>query len=141
MSLKARVYISLVISMGALALIHGLYRWDVPDTSRFIWYLALAIPASCLKVSLPGIKIGTMSVLFIFLLGGTVELNLSQTLVIGCVCVIAQSLWHSKFGAKPVQIAFSVAAISIAIKASGDARNTASRRALAVIAASRAANV
>ncbi len=86
MSLKARVYIGFVISLGAAALGHGLYRWDPHNLLRFLCYLALAIPASCLKVTLPGIT-GTMSVLFIFLLGGIVELNLPETLVIGAVCV------------------------------------------------------
>ena len=97
MSLTARIYIAVVISLGTLALGAGLYHWEALNTSRFLWYLALAIPASCLKVRLPGIKVGTMSVLFMFLLGAIVELNLPQTLVIGAVCVIAQSrLWHSK---------------------------------------------
>ena len=117
MSLKTRLYISLVISLGTIALGFGLYNWEAPDPFRFLCYLALAIPASCLKVALPGIKMGTMSVLFIFLLGGIVELNLPETLVIGAVCVAAQSLWQSKFGARLVQIAFSVATIAVAVTA------------------------
>jgi PAS domain S-box-containing protein len=116
MSSAARFYIGLIIAFGTLALGYGLYHWHTPD-SRFLWYLALAIPASCLKVRLPGIKVGTMSVLFMFLLGAIVELGLPETLVLGVVCVIAQSLWHSKFGARFVQVAFSVAAIAIAIVA------------------------
>src|SRR6202000_1439367 len=38
-------------------------------------------------------------------------------LVIGAVSVVAQSLWHSRFGARLVQVAFSVATICIAIEA------------------------
>lgn len=117
MSLAARLYIGLVISFGVLALGYGLQQWQVPNLSLFLWYLVLAIPASCLKVRLPGIKVGTMSVLFMFLLGATVELNLPETLVLGSLCVIAQSLWHSKFGVRFVQVTFSVAAIAIAIVA------------------------
>jgi hypothetical protein len=67
MSLKARIYIGSVIAFGAAALGHGLYFWHPRDLVRFFCYLALAIPASCLKVSLPKIT-GTISVLFIFLL-------------------------------------------------------------------------
>ena len=66
MSLKARVYVGFIISIGAIALGYGLYPWEGPNLLRFLCYLALAIPASCLKVTLPG----TISVLFIFLLGG-----------------------------------------------------------------------
>jgi two-component system cell cycle sensor histidine kinase/response regulator CckA len=117
MSLKARVYVGFVISIGAIALGYGLYPWEGPNLLRFLCYLALAIPASCLKVTLPGIRLGTMSVLFIFLLGGIVQLNLPETLVIGTVCVAAQSLWHSRFGARLVQVAFSVATIALAITA------------------------
>jgi PAS domain S-box-containing protein len=117
MSLAARLYIGLVISLGILALGYGFYYWQVTNLTRFLWYLALAIPASCLKVRLPGIKVGTMSVLFMFVLGATVELNLPETLALGSVCVIVQSLWHSKFGARFVQVSFSVAAIAIAIVA------------------------
>jgi PAS domain S-box-containing protein len=58
-----------------------------------------------------------MSVLFIFLLGGVVKLSLSETLVIGVVSVAAQSFWHSRFGVRLVQIAFSIATIAIAITA------------------------
>ena len=117
MSLTSRLYIALVISLGCLALGHGLYHWDSPHLLRFLLYLLLAIPASCLKVTLPGVNLGTMSVLFIFLLGGIVQLNLPQTLVIGVVCVAAQSLWHSRFGVRLVQLSFSMATIAIAITA------------------------
>ena len=118
MSLKAKIYIAAIISLGALTLVFGLSKWDVPDPVRFAWYLVLAIPASCLKVRLPGITVGTMSVLFLFLLGAIVELNLAQALVIGVVCVTIQSLWHSKFGASLVQVSFSVATAALAIAAS-----------------------
>ncbi len=65
------------------------------DLPRFAAYLLLAIPASCLKVPLPGIT-GTMSVLFLFLLAGTVELGFGETIVIGAASVIVQSFWHAR---------------------------------------------
>src|SRR5436305_838279 len=117
MSLTARLYIGLVISMGTVALSYGLYHWETPNLLLFILFLALAIPASCLKVTLPGITVGTMSVLFIFLLGGIVELNLPETMVIGAVCVAAQSLWHSRLGVRSIQVLFSMATIELAILA------------------------
>ena len=115
MSLKARIYVALIISLGAAALARGAFEWSVPQVTPFLCYLILAVPASCLKVRLPGIRVGTMSVLFIFLLGGIVNLNISETLFIGAVCVLAQSLWHSRFGVRPVQVAFSIATIALAI--------------------------
>jgi len=95
MSLTARLYIGVVLALGAAALVYGLYLWVSHDLLRFFCYLVLAIPASCLKVTLPKIT-GTMSVLFIFLLAGIVELGLPETLVIGTICVIVQSFWHAR---------------------------------------------
>jgi two-component system cell cycle sensor histidine kinase/response regulator CckA len=116
MSLTTRIYIGVVLALGALALGYGLAQWDGTNLVRFLWYLALAVPASCLKVTLPGVT-GTMSVLFIFLLGGTIELNLPETLIIGVVSVTAQSLWHSRLGVRLVQLSFSVANIALAVTA------------------------
>src|SRR5437868_5658584 len=114
MPLKARIYIGVVIALGAAALCHGLYRWVPHDLLRFVCYLALAIPASCLKVSLPGVT-GTMSVLFVFLLAGVAELELPETVIAGVLCVIAQSFWHTKARPRAVHVIFSVANIVIAI--------------------------
>lgn len=124
LSFKAKSYIGLVITLGALVLCFGFYHWQVTNLSRLLWYLTLSIPGSCLKVRLPGIKVGTMSVLFMFVIAAMVELTFPETLVIGSVCVVAQSLWHSKFGARPIQIAFSVAAMAIAIAATDLAYQT-----------------
>lgn len=126
MSLKARIYIGSIISAGLAILAFGFSHWSAPDLARFLWFIALAVPASCLKVRLPGIRNGTMSVLFIFLLGGVVKLNLPETLVIGIVSVAAQSLWHSRLGVRLVQIAFSIATIAIAITATDLAYHAAS---------------
>lgn len=116
MPLKAKIYIGVVTALGAAALAHGLYLWVPHDLLRFACYLALAVPASCLKVSLPRIT-GTMSVLFIFLLGGIVELGLPETLVIGAICVIVQSFWHAKSRVRAIHVLFSVATLALTITA------------------------
>jgi hypothetical protein len=116
MPLKARVYAGAVIGLGVFVLSYSLFRWEPHDVLRFLCYLALALPASCLKVSLPGVT-GTMSVLFVFLLAGTVELDLPETLVIGALCVIMQSFWLATSKPRAVQVAFSVATIVLAVAA------------------------
>jgi signal transduction histidine kinase len=116
MSLKARIYIAAVIAVGAAALGHGLYLWAPRDPLRFLCYLALAIPASCLKVTLPRIT-GTMSVLFMFLLAGIVNLGLPETLVIGVVCVTVQCFWNAKARPRAVQVLFSVATLAATMSA------------------------
>jgi signal transduction histidine kinase len=113
MTIAARAYIFLVIALGAAAGIRGFYLWNPHDLLRFYCYLLLAIPASGLKVRLPGVT-GTMSVLFVFLLAGIVELGLPETLLMSVVCVVVQSYWHAKARPKPVQVVFSVALLFIA---------------------------
>ncbi len=56
-----------------------------------------------------------MSVLFVFLLAGLVELGLAETIAIGSTCVIIQSVWKPKVRPRPVQLVFSVANIALAI--------------------------
>jgi PAS domain S-box-containing protein len=114
MSLQARIYIGCVIAVGAAALGNGFFHWEPHDLVRLFFYLSLAIPASCLKVRLPGIT-GTMSVLFVFLLAGIVDLGLPETLLVGVVCVLVQSFWHATVRPRPVQLVFSAANISSAV--------------------------
>src|SRR5450432_3547511 len=103
-TLKTRIYIGLVLGVGAAALGRGFYLWNVQDLTRFVCYLALAIGGSCLKVRLPGVNTGTMSVLFVFLLAGIVELDLPETLVIGVACVTVQGFWHAKMRPRAIQL-------------------------------------
>jgi PAS domain S-box-containing protein len=113
MTLRAKTYISLVIALGAAAAFRGALLWDPHDLTRFLCYLLLAAPASCLKVRLPGVT-GTMSVLFLFLLAAIVELGLPETLAITTMCVVVQSYWRPKIRPKPVQVVFSISVLFIA---------------------------
>ena len=114
MSRQAKIYIACVLAIGAAALGNGLFHWQPHDLARFFCYFSLAVPASCLKVRLPGIT-GTMSVLFVLLLAGIVDLGLPESLLIGVVCVIVQSFWHARVRPRAVQLWFSVANISSAV--------------------------
>jgi PAS domain S-box-containing protein len=58
-----------------------------------------------------------MSVLFLFLLAGIVELGLPETLVIGVTGVVVQCFWHARLRPRPSQIVFSVADVILAITA------------------------
>jgi PAS domain S-box-containing protein len=117
MSLTSRIYIGGVLAVGAAALGRGFYLWNPQDLARFICFLALAVAGSCLKVRLPGVNTGTMSVLFVFLLAGIVELDLPETLVIGVACVTVQSFWHAQKRPRAIQVLFSIANIAFAIAA------------------------
>jgi diguanylate cyclase (GGDEF)-like protein/putative nucleotidyltransferase with HDIG domain len=92
---RAIVFITLVISAGVTALAIALFHWESHDLPKFICYLMIAVLGSTMKVKLPGMD-STMSVHFLFVLLGVLELSLSETLVIGCMAALSQCLWKQK---------------------------------------------
>ena len=72
----------------------------------------IAVAASRLKVNLPGIT-GTMSVNFLFVLAGVLELSLPETLALGGAAVLVQCLGGER--PVPVQVAFNVCSTALAI--------------------------
>src|SRR5438270_10517831 len=117
MSFAAKLYISTIVILGAIVAISELIAWQSHDLVRFCSYLALAILASRLKVALPAIT-GSLSVLFIFILFGIVELSPPEALSIGCVAVFIQCFWDKR--PKWHQVAFNVGSMAIAITVTGN---------------------
>jgi diguanylate cyclase (GGDEF)-like protein/putative nucleotidyltransferase with HDIG domain len=107
MSTRTKLFVGITVSMGLLVLCSALWHWQCADLARFFCYLAVAVLASGLKVQLPGID-GTMSVNFLFILLGVVELSLPETLVIGCTATLVQSVWQSRSRPDPVKVLFNV---------------------------------
>ena len=85
-----------------------LSHWQSQDLMRFACYLVVAVMASGLKVQLPGID-GTMSVNFLFILLGVLELSLPETLAIGCTASLVQSVWQTRKRLDPIKVLFNVA--------------------------------
>ncbi len=108
---RARAFIRTIVIAGTLLLGFGLAHWSSHDPAQFVSYLAIAVIASRLKVKLPGIA-GTMSVNFLFILLGVVELSLGETLLIGCAATLAQCLFADR--PRGFQVAFNVASVSMA---------------------------
>ncbi|MGB8011913.1 MAG: diguanylate cyclase [Terriglobales bacterium] len=107
MSIRARLFIGATAALGVWALAHALWQWQSVDLSRFICYLLVAVLASGLKIRLPGID-GTMSVNFLFILLGVLELNLPETLVLGCTATLAQCVLGTRQKLVPIKIVFNV---------------------------------
>src|ERR1017187_10730707 len=78
MPMRARVYIASVIALGCLCLMTA--NWDMQHSGHFASYLVICVVASALKVNLPGI-LGTMSVNFLFILIGILDLGAGQTML------------------------------------------------------------
>jgi putative nucleotidyltransferase with HDIG domain len=107
LSLRTKGFVGLTALSGTGVLVYSLWHWQSADLTRFICYLAVALLASVLKVQLPGID-GTMSVNFLFILMGVMELSLAETLVIGCAATLLQSIWHLGKRLDPVKVIFNV---------------------------------
>ena len=108
LSLQTKAFVGVTSFCGLVTLGYALAHWQSHDPARFICYLVVAILASGLKVQLPGID-GTMSVNFLFILLGVMELSLPETLLIGCLATLVQSVWQTRKGLDPVKVLFNVA--------------------------------
>src|SRR5580698_9728626 len=108
LSLTTKLFIGVTAVIGLTTLGLSLSHWESRDPVRFICYLVVAVMASGLKVQLPGID-GTMSVNFLFILLGVLELSLPETLVIGCTASLVQSVWQTRKRLDPVKVLFNVA--------------------------------
>jgi diguanylate cyclase (GGDEF)-like protein/putative nucleotidyltransferase with HDIG domain len=107
MSTATKTFVGATVTLGMAVLCSSQWHWHSADVTRFLCYLAIAILASALKVQLPGID-GTMSVNFLFILLGVMELSLSETLVIGCSATLVQSLWNARNRPDPIKVLFNV---------------------------------
>jgi putative nucleotidyltransferase with HDIG domain len=115
-SAQAKIFISLVVVLGWMELIYGLFQWRW-DPAGFLVYLVVVCLLSGWKVELPGVT-ATLPVNFVFALIGIVSLHLPEVLAAICSAVLVQHLRQSTKKAHVVQLLFDIAGASIAITAS-----------------------
>jgi putative nucleotidyltransferase with HDIG domain len=95
LSARAKAFIGLVVIAGTAVFVYGALRPSSRNISEFICYLGIAILASRLKVNLPGVA-GTMSVSFLFILLGILQLSFAETLILGCASTLVQLLYPDR---------------------------------------------
>jgi diguanylate cyclase (GGDEF)-like protein/putative nucleotidyltransferase with HDIG domain len=110
---RARLYITITATLAALVLLRALLYWESPDFFKYAAFLLVAVASSGFKVRIPGIT-GTLSLTFLFVLFGLLELNSPETLVLGAAATIAQCYWSSP-RPRPAQVLFNVSSMTIAI--------------------------
>ena len=110
LSAGAKLFIGLVVMGGMGSLLYAGIHQSSKNIAEFICYLGIAILASRLKVNLPGIT-GTLSVNFLFILIGVLELSFSETMILGAISMLAQCLYPDR--PKALQVTFNVCAGSI----------------------------
>jgi len=114
MTPRARVFIIFVSLAGVIVMAAGAMHWASRDPLKFLVYLLIAVLASRLRVQLPGVT-GTMSVNFLFIILGVVELSLAETLALGCIAIFVQSLQDEK--PQWIQVMFNVCGSAWAVAA------------------------
>ena len=107
MPIRAKLFIMTTAASGAALLAIALLHWHSDDLLKFICYLLIGLLAATLKVRLPGIE-GTMSVHFLFVLVGILELSLPETLVLGCSAALIQSTWRTQHSPEAAKVIFNV---------------------------------
>jgi diguanylate cyclase (GGDEF)-like protein/putative nucleotidyltransferase with HDIG domain len=114
---NAKIYVGTVSTVGAIVTVFALSQWSPQNLTRALCFLVVSAIASALKVTLPTIT-GTMSVNFLFILIGIVELDFPSTLIIGCTGSLIQCLWKSKTKPKPFQVIFNTGAMAVSVAVS-----------------------
>lgn len=114
MSKRATLFIGMTAAVGACVFAYALAHWQSTGLDRFICYLIVAVLASGLKIQIPGLD-GTMSVNFLFILLGVLELSLPETLLIGCTATLVQCLWQARRKIAGAKVVFNVFMMANAI--------------------------
>ncbi len=112
MSAAPRFFIAVVVMCGLAVMTYSVMHGKSENPLKFFCYLVIALAASRLKVNIPGIT-GTMSVNFLFLLLGVLELSLSEAMALGCAAVVVQCFDRDR--PAPIQVAFNVCSTALAI--------------------------
>ena len=107
MPIRAKIFVAITSMAGAVGFVAALLHWHSDNLLKFGCYLLVAVLASTLKVKLPGMD-STMSVHFLFVLLGVLELSLGETLVIGCTAALVQCLWKRKQHLDPIKVIFNI---------------------------------
>ncbi|MDX2152458.1 MAG: diguanylate cyclase [Bryobacteraceae bacterium] len=115
MSLLARLHILFVVCLGLLILLSGFVFWSSEQPLRFLAYLIVACLASGLRVSVSTVT-GTLSLNFLFILIGLLDLSATETLFLGTSSTLLQFLVSREPGATGARTLFHVCNVAVAIK-------------------------
>jgi diguanylate cyclase (GGDEF)-like protein/putative nucleotidyltransferase with HDIG domain len=107
---KAFIALMAVAALGCFAF--AATHWQSSNPLKFLCYLLVALLTSSLKIKLPGIN-GTMSVNFLFILLGVLELSFAETLCIGFAAVLVQCYWRPANGPKPIHVIFNLSQLPV----------------------------
>jgi len=109
----AWLYIALMTGLGATVLWAAAMNWETPDLMKFAGFLLIAVLCSGMRIKMPGLT-GTLSLNFLFVLFGVLELSPSETIVMGAVITLIQCYWKRQ-RTQTLKVLFNVSAMALAI--------------------------
>jgi putative nucleotidyltransferase with HDIG domain len=112
--LFSQVYVFGCICLGVATLLWGAANWHCSDPARLVSFALAAAFGSVLKLRLPGVR-GMVSVGALFILIGIGNLSLPEALLVGALSMLVQCTWRTSVRPKPVQTAFNISVLAIAV--------------------------
>jgi diguanylate cyclase (GGDEF)-like protein/putative nucleotidyltransferase with HDIG domain len=114
--LRARIYWFLMVGGGLVLAAVSLTGWrpEADDLWRLSLYVIAGVLSSGFKVNLPGL-LCTLSMNYVFIIAGLLDLHLQGGLIIGLCSVLGQVFLRAKQQPKWEQALFNVAAISFPV--------------------------
>jgi len=116
LNLRTKLFIATIATAGLAVLGVPLLYWHSADPGKFVVYFLFSLAVSRMKVKLPGID-GSMSVGFLFILIGAVELGLGETALLASVSTLVQCVWKTVKPPQAIQVMFNVTSIALAAAA------------------------
>jgi diguanylate cyclase (GGDEF)-like protein/putative nucleotidyltransferase with HDIG domain len=115
LSFSAKAFMTVVILVGGTVLLAGTIHPASHNIAEFICYLLIVLLVSRLRVELPEVA-DKMSVNFLFVLLGVLELSFSETLLLGSVAVLLASVTGDRRErSHPIRVAFNACADAFSI--------------------------
>ncbi len=111
---KLRLFVLIVGILGAGVVASFVSNWESADLLKYCGFLLMAIFSSGMRIRAPGMQ-GTLSLNFIFVLFGLVDLGASETVVLGTIVALVQCLWNQGRRISASQVIFNTCATAVAI--------------------------
>lgn len=112
MTPNARAYQWLVLAAGAISALLAVWQSTPLVEEPTAVCLALAVWASVFKVPLPGLGT-TVSPGFVIVLVAAQNLAWRETLAVGCLCGLVQTIWRAKTTPGWIRLSFNVAMMAV----------------------------
>ena len=110
----ARFYIGAILAGGVVCFAHAMAGWNCRHPLQYLCLLAVALPASTLKVFLPGVA-GTISISYVFVLLGMLDFSYPETVLLACLAMLVQCWWRTRHHPKMLRVWFNLASTAIAV--------------------------